>query len=441
MDLNSYFWLLEQEVPAMQAPTSDSNTGATAANQGMPTGVEPEQQEPVEPQQELPKEEENFEDDPTDPDMPDDDEEKSFDQWQKEFFELSIKGDPSEMLLSMKSVREQDLMASQKKFIDDNFQICMYRQDANIAKASKEIRALIKEDINTAYPGTTIMQHITKVLEKEPVLQQNLIKLTGFYALKGELHRKFLAGLLGAVQVGGGNRNTEDLIFSDVEYTTNISTRFYTQFGDINLGAWELKETDPEEILSEPEMERLEEGSPEEKQVLRRRIMMESISQEFDKRAFIVHIVAPDGTIFSLGYDLGTSMLAAYEEGKLVLRSQKNETRNAQINAEGDIIPIIDIDILYVKPTGEVDEHGKPEMTEVPFIKRRDSVLYLSADADTLRDATNSMSGIFFREVPYPGNPSDIKVLQRCIPDLAEMLNRRCLGATFPEDFEKRKKF
>ena len=58
-----------------------------------------------------------------------------------------------------------------------------------------------------------------------------------------------------------------------------------------------MREDDPERYLTDPEQKRLDEGSPEEKEVLRHRVVIEGISDNFKKRSFIINVVNNDGTI------------------------------------------------------------------------------------------------------------------------------------------------
>lgn len=409
-------WLEAEEPYAGQAPTTDPYAqvaGQAPASPAVPTPPPGD-------------EEDNVEDDPAEPDRGDEpDEPKDFEQWRHDFLELSIKGDVANMLDSIGAVQNNHLELTQRKFVEDNLRILLYRQEANVAKASKEIRSLIKDDLDRTNPGTTVMQHVMSVVEKDPILQEVLVKLAGFFAMKGDPHRKWLAALLGAVQVGGGG-DREDLLYSDKDYTINISTRYYTQYGEVALGKWSLKADDPNRYLSEPEVERLQEGSPEEKQVLRRRIIMESISEKFKQRAFLVHIAHPDGTVDSLGWDLGESLRAAYKDGKLVVRGNESVEKDAMISDNGDIVTLVDLDILFVRETGSTDDDGKPEMVEVPFMQRRDSILTLTADIDTVRLAASTMTGMFFRQLPFSGSQSEVLSLTRCVPSLTQLLGQRC---------------
>jgi hypothetical protein len=429
VNIVKHFWLEAEEISAGQAPTSDPTTGATPFN---PSLQDPSQNPSQEQDPSLEQEPDDVSQDPEEADLPEEDLDKDFWKWKKEFFELSIKGNTEDMLNSIKLVDTEGLESSQLKFLSDNMQILLYRQDANIAKASKEIRKLMKTDLDRSNPATSIMQHITNVLEKDGPIQAILVKLSGMYDVKGPYHRKFIASLIGGVQTGGGG-DLEDIVYVDNDLTVNISTRFCTQFGEIHLGNWSLKDDDPEKYLADVELERLKEGSPEEKQVLRRRIILESIAQKFEKRSFLIHCVSPNGTIFSMGYELGTSIRSAYKEGKLIVRGQKAESRDAMITDDGKIVPLIDIDVMYVRDTGETDMNGKPVKEEVPFMKRRNCILYLTADLEVLKEASAGMTGFFLHESPYNGNPEDIRELKNCNASLSEILNKQCTSYTIAQ--------
>jgi hypothetical protein len=424
-NINQYYWFeAEQGGTAAQAPTTDPLQQGATAQPMPPANMQPNQQVGPTP----PEEDQDVTEDPQDPEENEEEEkEKDFEQWRHEFFDLAIKCDPNELISSVRHVRDRELEPSQRKFVEDNLAISLYRQDANIAKASQEIRNLIKKDLDRINPGTTVMQHITATLEKMPVLQENFIKMLGLFGMKGDVHRQFTASLLGAVQVGGGGEK-EDIIFVDKDYTINISTRFYSDFGEINIGKWSLKTDDPEKYLTEPELKRLTEGSPEERQVLRRRVIIESIAKKYKNRSYIIHIVSQDGTVYCLGWDLGNSLLAAYKDGKIIVRGRDSEINDAQITDAGEIVPVIDLDILYVKETGEVDNNGKPEAEEITFMERRNSILYLKADSELIQTAADAMSGMFFRQLPWNGNPSSIRVLSRCTCNIQEILSKRCYG-------------
>lgn len=364
--------------------------------------------------------------DPQAPDMPADQEEMDFEQWKDSFFKESVKGDVPKLVDMIHQVRDLELDPYPRKFVEDNLQILFLRQNANIDKASKEIRKLLKQELDQNNPSVSMVNHISTILQQMPELSNVFIKLKGLLGMKADLHRKFIASLVGGIQVGAG-ANNEDVIYNEKDYSIRVSTRYQDRWGRVDIGKWALREDDPERYLSEPEIKRLEgEGSPGEKEELRKRIVVESIAEQFAKRAFMVNVVGKNGTVYTLGWDLAGSLKAAYTAGKLVVRTIQSENSDSMITDDGEIIPFVDIKIKYVKETGGQDDEGKPEKEEHDFLERIDGMLFLTARFPVLKEAASSFQGIVLKETPYTGNPSDLRVLQRCIPSAPEILLRQC---------------
>jgi hypothetical protein len=436
-------WLMEQDMPMLggqpdpmggQAPMGGaSGMVGPEPQQGMPpsdpsvTNPPPEEMPGNSPEGEQ-QPPEDASQDPESPDMPEEKEDADFEQWKKELFKASIKGDTQEMLDMLNKVREADqgeMKAYQRKFVEDNFQIQTLKLNSNVSKASKEIRKMIKDQLDRNNPATSVISHISAVLETDPMLSNIFVKLDGYGGLKGDLHRKFIAALTGSVQVSSG-ADGEDIIFNEREYSIMMSTRFAAKWGKIKLGDWSLREDDPEKYLSEPELKRLDSGSPEEKDVLRRRIVLESIADKFEQRAFIFHVVDDNGTVYSFGWDAAGSLRSAYTEGKLVVRTRHSENSEAMIDDNGQLIPLIDLDIYYAKETGQQDEDGMPEIKEIEFMQRRNGMLFLTATVQTIKEAASAMQGSIFKETPYNGNPSDLKTLRRCVYTTHDLLMKIC---------------
>jgi len=438
-------WLKEAsgDVAAPQAPMGTPDSTAQSApdiaNINAPSAQDPNMGGPEQPPQEQGNNQDpnvgnqnamgqqipDVSQDPSAPDMPAEMQDQDFEQWKNTFFKESIKNDVNKLLDLIHQVRDMDLESYPRKFVEDNLQVCFLRQYANIDKANKEIRKLIKNDLDKNNPAVSVVNHIDSTLQTMPELNNIFIKLKGLLGMKGDLHRKFISALIGAVQVGTGGNN-EDVIYNEREYSIRLSTRYNDKWGKLDIGKWSLKEDDVEKYLTEPEQKRLEEGSPEEKDVLRRRIVMESIAETFKKRGFIVNVVGEDGTIYTLGWDISGSLKNAYTDGKLVVRTSVGESSDAMINDNGEIIPYMDIKIKYSKETGELDEDGKPIKEEHDFMERIDGMLFLTAQFNILKEASSGFSGMVLKEIPYSGNPSDLLVIQRCVPNSSEILTRQC---------------
>jgi len=427
-------WLNEAEEDVMSAgaldsapPTNANQNQASAPTQAADASAAPPPEQPPNQTNASNKPETpDFSSDPVAPDMPEEEEEKQdFEQWKNSFFKESVKGDASKLIDMIHEVRDLELESYPRKFVEDNLQICFLRQYANIDKASQMIRKQVKEQLDKNNPTVSLVNHMSQALQVMPELNNIFIKLKGLLGMKGDLHRKLIASLIGGIQVGSG-ANNEDIIYNEREYSIRISTRFNDKWGRVDLGKWSLKQDDPSEYLTDPEQKRLEEGSPEEKDVLRRRIVMESIAETFQERGFLIHVVGENGTIYSLGWDISSSLRNAYTDGKLVVRTFQNDNSESMITDEGEIIPYVDIKIKYLKETGEVDEDGKPVQEEFDFMERIDGILFLTATLKILQETSSSFAGMVLKEVPYTGNPSDLRVLMRCVPSAPEILTRSC---------------
>lgn len=428
--INEDIWLKEMDIPPMGGQPDMVAGGPPMSQPGQPGAPmgqpDQQQQDPNQMSMDMQPGEEDLSQDPQFPDMPEDgQEEDDFEIWKIKYVKESIKGDPNVLVKKILSVRERELSAYQRKFVEDNLDINFLRQNSNVLQASNEIRKLIKKDFDRTYPATAVVRHITETLEKSPLLNEVYIKLMGLSEAKSGQHRKFTAALIGAVQVGSGGEN-EDLIFEEQDYSIRISTRFNARWGDVNLGRWYLKEDDPERYLKNAERDRLEGGSPEEKDVLRRRVVIESIADHFMERAFIINVTGSDGTVYHVGWDLGNSLKSAYLDGKLVVRTADNDTKEAFIDEEGSIIAVPNMNIFYVKEGDSIDGRGRPEIEELEFISHRDGVLYLTANLDLIKEAATTLQGIHYKETLWQGNPTDILKLMRCVPSSPEILLRQC---------------
>jgi hypothetical protein len=420
-------------IPGMQVPAGDPSADPQMAQdiqaQNTQSQMQPDQPESdqPEPQNVDAPPSQGEPQDPVAPDMPDEENksEGNFETWKLEYFKNSVKGDVGLLMDGIHQIRDMELDSYPRKFVEDNLQILFLRQHSNIEKASKEIRKLIRSELDQNNPSVSLSKHLFTVLQPMSELNSVFIKLKGTLGMKGDLHRKYIGALLGAVQVGSGSNN-EDLIYNERQYSIKISTRFNEKWGRIDLGKWALREDDPEKFLEEPELKRLEEGSPEEKDVLRRRIVMESIADHFKQRAFLINVVGSDGTVYSVGMDLGSCLINAYSEGKLSVRVIQSDNSEAMIDDDGNLIPFVDLKVKYLYETGEVDENGFPKKGESDFLERIDGLLFLTAQMKTLKEASGSFPGIVIKETPYNGNPSDLLVIQRCVPSASEILMRSC---------------
>jgi hypothetical protein len=364
--------------------------------------------------------------DPITPDMPEDQPKNmNFEMWKGKYFKDTVKGDINELIESINKIRNTDLESYPRKFVEDNLQILFLRQNANIAKASDSIRKGIRDKIDHNNPCLTLVGNVLAGLQPMPELTNIFIKILGLYSNKADAHRKYVAALLGAVQVGSGGQN-EDIILNQKEYSIRISTRMQSKFGIIDLGKWSMNLQDPEKFLSEAEMDRLENGSPTEKDVLRKRIMLESIADTFMRRSFFINVVEKNGTVYFLGADFANALRDGYSEGRLIVKHLVSDYSTAIYDAEGNLVTIPEVSIYYNQNTGKINDQGEPVYKEYEFLTCRDGMMFLTADLDILKEAATAFQGLIIKEIPFVGNPSEIQALLRCVPSMPEFLLRQC---------------
>jgi hypothetical protein len=431
--INEMEWLstiLEVDLPGVGGSPNAAAGGPPMSQPGGPGDpMGQDMQSPADQPNQMtsdPQSMQDISDDPQHPDMPEEQEgDDDFEIWKIKFVKESIKGDPNAQIQSIMSVRDRQLEPPQRKFVEDNLDINFLRQNANIFQASKDIRSLIKKEFDRTNPATSVVHHITETLDKSPMLNEVYVKISGLGGVKGDMHRKFISSLIGGVQVGSGGAN-EDVVFEETDYSIRLSTRFNSRWGDVNIGRWYLREDDPDRYLKEAEIRRLEGGSPEEKDVLRRRIVLESIADQFKERAFIINVVNQDGTVCHLAWDLGNCLKAAFLDGKLVVRTSGNDNKEAFIDEEGSIITVPHMCVNYIKESGDLDQKGKMGIEEIQFIDYRDGTLYLTAPLDIVKEAAVSLQGMMYKETLWQGNPTDLLRVQRCVPSIPEILLRQC---------------
>jgi len=420
--INLESWLLkEQENPApgpeALAGSDPSSLPPESFNKTTQVSV-PQQNQPMDqPTANL--------EEPKSPDMPKSKDVSDFSSWKNKFFKESIKNDPNTLLQMINSIRDGELSSYQKKFVEDNLQIVFLRQNANINKASGEMRKKIRDDLDMANPGTSLANHFSSVLSTMPELINTFIRISGLGSNKADLHRKYIASLIGAIQVGSGAQQ-EDIIYNEKTFSIRISTRFNSKFGLIDVGRWTLQQDDPQKYLAEPELEKLDSGAPEEKRVLRHRIIVESIANSFEKRVFVTNVLADNGTVYFVGMDLSNILRSGYDNGVFNVQSYQNDASEALFDTDGNLVTLQDIKIQYEKESGEMDENGSPVKDRTEFLVKKDGILFINASLETLMDAAGNVNGLNVKELPFNGNPSDLVSLTRCVPSAPEIILRNC---------------
>ncbi len=280
--------------------------------------------------------------------------------------------------------------------------------------------------------GVEIFSIVSEELERFEAVKEALIKLPAFYAMKADLFRKIICSLTNGVQIGSGGQ-LEDIFIPVAENGIGIklSTRCYTDFGNIEIGKWMVQFNDPEKYLAEEELEKLNNtGSPEEKEVLRKRVVVESIAHKFKDKIYIVLIVNPNvGTRREIAFNFSELIRDGWKNGYISVEFKASVNKgDAGIQIDGELVDLQDIVLDFVRENpDELDEEGLPVKEHIEFINHKHGKLYISITNEDFSDfASNAQSGLFTNEKNFDQGPDQLLTIQRCIPDIKEILLKKC---------------
>ncbi len=391
-----------------------------------------------------------------------------------DYMNLAINQKHDEMMDKLLEMRDiNNLSPGQYKFIEDNISILSLSRDVDFADAQKKIYKKIKskfeeliqsseqeqeqdvnqfsnynpgwnlkriklneekisEEISKNISGIEIYSILSEEIERYPSIVNTMLKFPSFYAMKSDLYRKTIAALINGIQIGSGG-TLEDIFIPILKEGIGIKicTRCYTEFSNIQIGKWILQFNDPENYLSDSELEKLHTtGSPEEKEVLRKRVVIESISETFKDKIYMILISDPkDGSRHEIGFNFSDLIIDGWKNGYISVDFKANVGKGeAGVKVDGEMIDLQDISIAYVKEDpSNLDEEGLPSKKNIELIKLINGYLYVVILEDDFSSFVNvSQSGIFYSKKYFDTGPEELKKIQRCIPDIKEIILKQC---------------
>lgn len=307
----------------------------------------------------------------------------------------------------------------------------------NLSEAQNfEIEDSDKEEIppemSQSISGVELYSIISEEIDRYPNIVNTMIKLPSFYSMKSDLYRKTIAALMNGVQIGAGG-TLEDLFIPITKGGVGIKvcTRCYTEFGNIQIGKWRLQFNDPENYLSDTELEKLNNtGSPEEKEVLRKRVVIESVAEAFKNKIYIILISDPnDGSRHEIGFNFYDLIMDGWKNGYISINFRASVGRGeAGVKVNGEMIDLQDIVIEYIKEdSSNLDEEGLPSKEHIELMKLKNGYLYMVIMGQDFSDFVNdSQSGVFYSKKYFDNGPEELHKIQRCVPDIKEIMLKQC---------------
>ena len=334
-----------------------------------------------------------------------------FDSFRDEYIDATVNEKPDALLEKLDQLRGiVDLGPKERKFLNDNIHILLLMREQEIYDASRKLHRVEL--------ALDLVSQLSETLDKTAILNEVPIKLPSFFGMKADLYRKFVAALCGGVQIGSG-ATVEDIVISPTKGQRHlISTRFYTDFGSIEIIPWTLSPGDPELFLKDIERERLQNGSPEEKNVLLKRVILASISKLIKGRVFLICLLNPStGKRTDIGLQLDQFLLEGYSKGAIQIEIAKDEEKVGVLQ-RGGTTPLGRIQFVF---KGD-DPASKPSV----LMEVQDGVLCLVADGDVIEDSINMIGNGVLNKSEFEGSDEDLDKTQRCVPTIQEMILKRC---------------
>lgn len=302
----------------------------------------------------------------------------------------------------------------------------------NLSETPLPREEYIPSNMSQAVSGVELYSILSSETEQYPNITNTMVKLPSFYSMKSDLYRKVMAALMNGVQIGAGG-TLEDLFIPIAEGGIGIKvcTRCYTDFGNVQIGKWSLQFNDPENYLSDAELEKLNDtGSPEEKEVLHKRVVVESIAEAFKDKVYLVLISDPnDGTRYEIGFNFSDLIRDGWKNGYISIDFKANVGKGeAGVQIDGEMIDLQNIVIEFVrKNASQLDEEGLPSKEYIELMKLKNGYLYLVITGQDFSDFANiSQTGLFYSEKQFDSGPEELHKIQRCVPDIKEIILKQC---------------
>lgn len=322
--------------------------------------------------------------------------------------------DDEKITQKLLELRELDLDARQRRFVENNLQVFSARGSETISRASQKALGVFRKKGSAGNDDPVKRLHLSlqEAVESSQMLKQLMIRLP-FYAGRAEIHRKTMAALVRALQFGSGSGSADLIVKDEDDDKMEICTRFYSGWGNIELSFWGLSASDFENYLSPGEYERLSNGSPDEKATLRERAIIESIASTLGEKIYYTTVMNQQN---GLRQDM-TMMPAAvikegFTRGKLVIDMVTGDA-SIGIDENGGIVPTVEVQISLAEKDG------------LPIFGMRAGRLSIICDNGGIAELSKALPGLVeMSEVPYI-DKIPLRTVQGSFPDIKELIIRQ----------------
>ena len=429
---------VQQKISA-GAETEPADVGSPDAGAEAPTEGGPPAEAPadIEPAADVPV--------PPEPD--------EFTVQQLEYLNLLFRNKSEQYAAHLAKMRELDpslLTPSRRRFIDDNLSVASMLLEASVADFSRKFKTKIK----AAGSFSEAWDDVGSILESNRDLGEAFFKLGRLGAARADAARKLIAALASGAQIGSGGDGPDIIIPTEKNGKgVWLGIKAGVNWSNIEIARWQLSADDPGRYLDEVEAQRLENGSPEERAVIRKRLVVESVSAALSDYEVLIIVANPDGTWEELCFTPSTFIKDAFQQGTVTVIEIQDDGSGSSFTSDGKIASCVRFGFVFVETqpapfSSPVEylatEQAEPEppSTDEPeptpeaapeepqpigtFIEQRGDRLVLSLPPGGAARLAEAAS-MFYASRTWTA-PDDVSKLRAyyCVPDARDVLFKRC---------------
>jgi hypothetical protein len=313
-----------------------------------------------------------------------------------------------EALLAMRDGAEG---SAHRTFVEMNLSAISLLEETVVVDAQKKIRRGKNADSSPHDVFESMEEELSGVKELSEAVQ----RISALGASRGSAWRQLVAALCGGAIVPGPTGGEVHVPVGGKKQKAVVVMRpqAYLGWGAVDLGGVTMTSESPDEYLGGEERVKLSNGSPEERRVLRGRMVIEAIADQLGGGTFTILVVSQAGSWTTAYFD-GDLFREAYESGTItVIEPHPKVGGSLCFDGDGNVVvastwglAVVDRDSGITDPATGVMRYDAEQVAE----NKGDRLVYIS-DGDKL-----GIVGASVYDHPWVGDAESLGSLRGSVP-------------------------
>lgn len=304
-----------------------------------------------------------------------------------------------------------------RTFIAANLSAITLLDESVVVEAQKKIRRGKAADKTAEELVAAMEQELTERKELAEAVQ----RISALGSNRGNSWRQLVAALCGGavvpgpiggeVQVPIGSKKRGEILI--------LRPQAYLGWGAVDLGKVGLTSESPTEYLGGEEQTKLGSGAPEERRVLRNRMVIEAIADQLGGGVYALLVVEQSGSWHTAYFD-SEMFREAYEQGTItVIEPYPQPGGVLAFDADGNIVNTAAWGLSLIdKNSGVVDPAtGEKKFDAVQVAESKGERLVYTGDGEQLAELGSSVY-----DHSWTGEPKDLESIRRSVPSARETI-------------------